>query len=336
MKENSQKLLPVIRQSYAATYMKQENVVPAVALRVRYRALQMLQPILNKYLTKEGLLLPEDVPLKERSVVIDLSTITTPNNYKRAKESGEELISFKYQYSDVRYKWRIINVFESVGQAAADNGRFVNVVFTNSFLHVLAQKGGWISFYDADIICSLNSVYSMRIYEMISRRDEGGPLIVPFETFKEYLGLTHKDSYTGKYGANNFDKKVMRVAMNELKNKAPYAFNFCRYKDDSGQWCYSLSVSHIAKNEKTEEYHNALGKKVSVGIVMPQVKAILTAKEFYAFTNTEIQNNAALLLDFEKNSGRNLLQVLMDKYPEAITKENPKAWIIGTLKNLSE
>lgn len=327
--------MPVIRQSYAATYMKQSGTVHAVALKIKYRALQALQPVINQYICDGQCILPEDIPSKERTVVVDLADITTPNNYKWAMGVGKEMMDINFSYSDKAFIWKLVKPIESIGQWKKDNGRFLEVEFSNRFLHVLTMEGGWTSFYNANIICGLRSKYSMRIYEMISRRDADRPLFITFDDFKEYLGLQSKSTFNGSHGAVSFDEKVIAVAREELKNKSPYYFDAKRFKDESGHWCYALTVHHLPKNEPEEQYQKELANQITFGY-NKEAMAMLKDPAMYGFTDKELKPHRDLLLRFEKETGRDLVEILEDKWNKATVFDNPKGYIINTLKDIME
>lgn len=335
MERNSPRQMPVIRQSYAATYMKQSGTVHAVALKIKYRALQALQPVINQYICDGQCILPEDIPSKERTVVVDLADITTPNNYKRARGVGEEMAKTSFTFSDEHYRWQQVNLIARIGQWREDNGRYLEIVFTNEFLQVLTQKGGWISFYNANVICGLNSTYSMRIYEMISRRGSDNPLFITFDDFKEYLGLQEKSTFDGKQGPINFDNKVLGVARDELKEKTPYSFDSTRFKDESGRWCYVLNVRHYPKNEPESQYEKELAGQITFGY-NKKAMAILKDPTMYGFTDKELKPHRDLLLRFEKETGRDLVEILEDRWNKATVFDNPKGYIINTLKDIME
>ena len=334
-KNTTPKDLSTIRQSYAATFMRQDRTLSLISMKVKYRMLQVIQPLFAGMRVGDDGEIP-NIPEKDRRVLIDLSKITTPNHYSYVEEAVKSLYAANFHYSDERYKWRDVRLLESKGETRSEDGRFYEVVVSQAFLKVLAQRGGWVAFYDAELVCGLSSSYSMRMYEMVARRKENNPIIVPYELFRSYFGLENKKGYTGLQGMVNFDQRVVKTAKRELDEKSPYSFNYKRLKDENGEWKCIIVPMYIKRNDTEENVGHELAKRIALGVDMPKVKKLLLSKEFYAFTKEEMNAHNDIWLSFESKTGQRLLDTLLVKYPTAATKDNPKGWIINTLKRMME
>lgn len=329
------KELSTIRQSYAATFMRQDRTLSLISMKVKYRMLQVIQPLFANMKVGDDGEIP-NIAEKDRTVLIDLSKITTPNHYSYVEEAVKTLYSANFRYSDEKYKWRDVRLLESKGETRSKDGRYYEVVVSQAFLKVLAQRGGWVAFYDAELVCRLSSSYSMRLYEMVARRKEGAALVIPYDLFRSYLGLEGKKSYAGLQGMAQFDRRVIRTAKAELDEKSPYSFTYKRVKDEDGEWKCFVVPTYIRENDTEANVEHELAKQVSIGLDMPKVKKLLTSKEFYGFSREEVKANNDVWMNFEKQSGQRLLDTLLTKYPVAATKDNPKGWIIATLRRMME
>lgn len=336
-----------IRQPFAVTMMRPEKgiytetdkkgnviarqrTVNTIDMKLRYRALQSIQHVY------EGIRISDETGQEhifseeELTARVDMSQITDKDHYKNVEHSANKMADIGFIVPDKDKSFYRINMLASTWRNKGS--RYIEMKFTPDFVRCLASTWGWVSFYDADVICSLKSVSSMKMYELVARRDKTGkPIIVTYDELKDVL--LQGAGYDNKYGPNDLDRYVLRKAKDELDEKSPYSFDFRREKDND-EWVYYIQPYHIARNEPKELKEQSLQRQISLGLQYPAAKKILLSSDFYAFTQAEIKNNHELLVSFSDKTGIGLASFLIDKYDVASTKENPKAWIVGTMKQL--
>lgn len=302
-------------------------------LRIKYRALEAMQKHFK------GVKVGEDMSdyfgsltQEECTVRLDVSQFAARNHYDEIRKAADELADMSFRIIGEKGKYVVINLIQ-IAEVVPEAKQF-SLTFTVPFLRLMAASGGWVSFYNADIICSLSSVGAMRIYEMISRRNKAqGPFSLSFTDFKQCLGLMFR--YNNAKGSNNFDTKVLKPAQRELSEKAPYTFEYRKYRrEEDGEWMYEI----YTVRSKNEQYKNEAVKedlrKLSFRFAFPEAYLALTDKNTYGFTDKEIESNGVVLFDFEKKSGLDLFDVVTRKYDLAKTKGNPKGYIISCLKRM--
>jgi hypothetical protein len=140
-----------------------------------------------------------------------------------------------------------------------------------------------------------NSVYTMRFYELLSRQTT---LEHTFEEIKEWFGL--KDKYQGKDGIKDFRKYVIDPAQQELKNKAPFYFEYAPIKQKGSRKINAFKFHVVHKPELQEQIDHTKAKMQvsSRYYITDQERAYLM--ENFGFTEDGIRANLDLLKEYVK------------------------------------
>lgn len=140
-----------------------------------------------------------------------------------------------------------------------------------------------------------NSVYTMRFYELLSRQTT---LEHTFEEIKEWFGL--KDKYQGKDGIKDFRKYVIDPAQQELKNKAPFYFEYAPIKQKGSRKINAFKFHVVHKPELQEQIDHTKAKMQvsSRYYITDQERAYLM--ENFGFTEDGIRSNLDLLKEYVK------------------------------------
>lgn len=310
--------------------IRRERSVNPIDMKLRYRALQSIQHIF------EGLRLQGqqngdfyEIPNDKLVARIDISALVNKDHYADVDESARKLCKLGFEYPDKKYALNYVVVFQSAKREKGS--KFLQLTFSSEFIKCLYSHWGWTSFFDADVICSLKNVASMKMYELIARRDSSA-IIMDYTELKSILQQSAKDS--NKTTPFDFDRYTLEKAKEELDKKAPYSFEYSRKKDENKNWVYIIKPVHLIRNEQNTAHRKDVARQVELGLEYPLAKKILKSQDFYGFTAKEIKNNNELFLQFTEKTNLSLAKVLIEKYGEAATKDNPKGWIIGTLKKL--
>ncbi len=98
----------------------------------------------------------------------------------------------------------------------------VELCFNPELKSYLLQLKNKFTQYELQNILNLKSFYSIRIYELLKQYEKIGERLLNLDELKKILGID-KNKYN-KY--NNFKKKVLLTAQNELEQKTDLAFEF--------------------------------------------------------------------------------------------------------------
>lgn len=140
-----------------------------------------------------------------------------------------------------------------------------------------------------------SSVYTMRFYELLSRQTT---LEHTFEELKEWFGL--KDKYQGKDGIKDFRKKVIEPAQQELKDKAPFYFEYAPIKKDGSRKINAFKFHVVHKPELQEQIDHTKAKmQVSVRNFISREEKMYLMENF-GFTEDGLRANNELFEEYVK------------------------------------
>lgn len=140
-----------------------------------------------------------------------------------------------------------------------------------------------------------SSVYTMRFYELLSRQTT---LEHTFEELKEWFGLN--DKYQGKDGYKDFRKKVIEPAQQELKEKAPFYFEYAPIKQNGSRKLNAFRFHVIHKPELQEQIdHTEAKMQVSVRNFISREEKMYLMENF-GFTEDGLRANNDLFEEYVK------------------------------------
>lgn len=204
------------------------------------------------------------------------------------------------------------------------------------------MRRGWVSFrlpglifralldfskgfsrYDISVALSLQSVYSMRLYELICR-NKSDVYTYSVDFLREMFGLE------GQYRNNaDFIRRVIEPARQELDARAPVSFTYEVKR--SGRKIVALELTRVRfKNRSAVTDKKHLISEVGLFWDFSSEERALLHDE--GFTDREIRNNIELLKLVKKHVG--LAQTLAELRGPARKAQNPKGYIIGAMKNI--
>jgi len=328
-----------IRQSSEMTLARYSSsdasvIQPRLGLvenRIKYRIIERLQAMF------EGIPLDGSIPVDESHycqtvISIPISEILTDGskNYGMVREASRRLFTHIFSYEEENYEWVDFVMLSRVGKRRKGDGD-IELTITPDFIRCLAMQGGWQTFYDVEVMCSLNSTYAMRLYELVSRRSGGDhPLSMRMEDLKKMFGLE------GKYAdPHNFDRKVMDIAKRELDSKAPYTFDYRRERDRQGEWTYRIHPLYQPQFNRFDTEGRSLRRRVALSFCLPKdIRDYLMDRDSFGFTAKEIRNNLDTFLEFMRIKGINQRKTLSLLQENSVRKDNPKGWLIGALRSM--
>lgn len=179
--------------------------------------------------------------------------------------------------------------------------------------------------YELKTAMEFESVYSMRFYELFSNQTK--PINYSIERLKEMFQIVDKYKLTA-----DFIRYVVEPAKKELDKKSPFTFIYTPLK--SGRKITSIQFIPIyqASKEDKDIKSKELNKQISTRFYLePTDRAYLMGQ--YEFTEIEIKNNFLLFEQLYKELEKGeLIDKLVDLRRVALEKDNPKAYVISSLK----
>lgn len=244
-------------------------------------------------------------------------------NYKRVKEAFFSLNEKKFIYQDENIEEIIRLVEMPKAHKRGEIEYTLNPKIVDCFLNF--NKG--YTKYQLSISLSLNSVYSMRLYELVSNQQN--PITFKIDTLKEMFCLSTKYKYN-----KDFINKVIIAAQTELNEKSPWTFNFDIIKKgkrfDAIRFIPIYQPQHEDDNIK---YTNAK-RQVSLMWIITDKELRDYLKNTCSFTDRELKNNAALLERAAQMYGEAILDKIREIQGRARTAKNPKGYIINAIKQI--
>lgn len=172
--------------------------------------------------------------------------------------------------------------------------------------------------YQLATAMNFSSVYSMRLYELISGQIY--PLTYKVADLKVMLGIDGK--YPRLY---DLKKWVLNVAQKELDETADYGFKYTikGTKNATIMFApYPISRGDHAERER-------LKRQLSVRRLVP--KEVLDYLKMWGFTEREIKTHAEVLREVCSKMADPMLTIA-EVCAKSRAKENPKGWVINALK----
>jgi len=172
----------------------------------------------------------------------DFIGIKSTGNYTRTKQITKKLrektllIKDNIKKTELQIGWlSSIEYFKGQG--------FVELEFSPKLKPYLLDLKKFFTKYQIQNIAKLDSLYSIRVYELLKQYEKIGNRTFKIKNLKETLGII--DKYR-KY--NDFKKKVIITAQKELKKKADIYFKFNEIK--TGRKITSIEFLIYRKKEK--------------------------------------------------------------------------------------
>lgn len=168
--------------------------------------------------------------------------------------------------------------------------------------------------YQLSVAMSLRSVYSMRLYEIVSGQKK--PLYYKVDDLKGMLGISNK--YPRLY---DLKKWVLEVAKQELDAVGDYSFD---YVVKGG--VITFLPYPLRRGDRGE--FSRLKRDIRTNWVLPQ--EVIDYLKVKGFTDKEIKANLEL---FQRaNNELDIMIVLAELFGKSRTKSNPKGYVINGIK----
>lgn len=208
-------------QSYTLTTSRYKFT--AYEKRILYRIVEYAQDEIKGIMIRDNLhkinhtLLGREITMP----VADILKDERDENYTIAKKAFSSL-SDKYIIIDNDDIWQKTHIISNP-KIMKKTGMVTFSVFNEIWDGMLNFSKGYRK-YELVTAMQFNSVYSMRMYELMSGQKR--PLEFTFEKLREMLCLNDKYKLVG-----HFKSRVLDIAKKELDESSPYSFNYIEVKE---------------------------------------------------------------------------------------------------------
>jgi len=317
-----------VLQSYILTTAKYDYSV--YEKRILYRIIEILQFLI------EGKKLNEKYSIQittqnDYDFQIPLSSILVnekDENYTRIKNAFKSLQKKIIEYEDNK-TWLSLNLIERPEITKNGGNSYASFRVSPMIAECFMDFSKGFRKYELKVAMEFESEYSMRFYELLSNKKT--PINYSIENLKEIFGLGNKYKLTA-----NFINKVIVPAKKELDSRSPYTFHYETIK--TGRKITSIHFVPIYQPQFEDENlkKQKLNKQMSNKWFIPKNIYDFLIHNFN-FTDKELNNNLNLFENLYNNmSEEALLDFLVDIRFFASNADNPKGFIIGSLKKKAE
>lgn len=308
-----------IIQSYILTTAKYD--FSAYEKRILYRLIEINQHLLEGQKLNSKIRIDENL-YGDKTYTLPISLFLKDekdDNYREVKKALERLKKKEITYEDDEI-WASLSIIANPKiKKYSDTVTFVvDGMINNAFLNF--SKG--YKKYELKTAMKFESVYSMRLYEIISGQKQ--PITYTIEALKSMFGIS--DKYKN---VNDFKKRIIDTAKKELDKCSPYTFDYKFNKQGRAFYSVTLCPKFQPQFRDEElEKHN-LQKQVSLSWDLPR-NVVDYLKHNFEFTTDGIKNNIDL---FKKaHSEIDLIQFLASIKGKVRESNNPQGYVIGSLR----
>lgn len=240
-------------------------------------------------------------------------------NHSRVKQALRRLNDKRFEYEDDKV-WKPIRLIEM--PRINKYGECVEFKIHLEIFETILNFSKGFRRYELKTVMQFESVYAMRFYELFSEKKT--PITYSIENLKIMFKLE------GKYKqVNDFMKRVVIPAKEELDKRSPYSFEYTPEKTGRKITHIKFYPVYVPENRDSEIEEKKLKKQVSpYWDISPMTIQYL--KQNYLFESKEISSNIDLFKIAEKKL--DLILFLSDIKAAAQEKTNPKGYAINAIK----
>lgn len=242
-------------------------------------------------------------------------------NYARIKDALLSLKnkSFEYEDDDI---WQSISIiaFPNIKKRASTVSFTIHPKIWDCMLDF--SKG--FRKYELKTAMSFESVYSMRLYEMLS--GQTNPISYTIDYLKDRFQIA------GKYKqVNDFLRYVIEPAKKELDKKSPYSFEYKINKTGRKYTSMTFFPIYQAENRDEDLETKNLQKQISPSSYLDRnVREYL--KTQFGFSDMELKQNIDLLRKAQSEINSFIYWMSEIKPKANRAKKSPQAYLIGSIK----
>lgn len=247
------------------------------------------------------------------------------NNHLKVKEAIKSLATKTIEYKTKREGVEIERICQIVLNPEIDivNGNITFFV-CKDLINVFFDFSRGYRKVDLIPLMKLKSIYSMRLFCLVSNNKTAVRHTI--ENIRTILKI--KDKYPRNKDLIRF---VFDKAKKELDKVSPHSFKIITETKNRTIKYITIVPIYIEENEISGLKEIRERNKLSVFSMLPAVD-IKYLRENFLFTDTEIKNNAEIILEFIKNN--DLREFTANNFRNIMNAKNPKGYLIGSIKKL--
>lgn len=245
------------------------------------------------------------------------------NLNSRIVKSLKNLMSKVIEYEDKQMKEiRLFHLLTDVSYNTKTH--IVNFRVSNEMAKVYMSFSQGFSRYQLAVAMSLRSYYALRFYMLFANQEK--PIDYGYED-KLRVMFNLKDKYKN---INDFTKKILLTAQQELDEKSPVTFEFIPYKE--GKKIKGWKFIPIKQPEKENFYLKNLEITQDVSLRWDLSRETLAyLKNAFFFEDKEINQHRELFKRAEQEFDLLIVLARIKRYAEG--KPNPKGYVITSIQN---
>lgn len=305
-------------QSYIITTAKYKFTV--TEKRIMYRIVEAGQDLIDGRKLRGRITVQPNL-LNDREITMSYSDVLEDsNNIGAVRKALLDLTRKLVVWGDAK-EGGAYNLIERVQWSEA-RGLFGFRVAAPIWEAMMLQYEKGFRKYQLETAMNFSSVYSMRLYELISGQIY--PLTYKVADLKVMLGIEGK--YPRLY---DLKKWVLNVAQKELDETADYGFKY-QIKGTKNA-TIMFAPYPISRGDRAER--ERLKRQISISKLVP--KEVVEYLKTWGFTEREIKTHAEVFRDVCRELSDPML-ILAEVCAKSRTKENPKGWVINALRGKLE
>lgn len=254
----------------------------------------------------------------------DLMTDEDKNNKinTRIKDSLKNLMEKVIEYYDKEnHTWELFHLIERVKYETKTH--IVSFRVSNEMAKIYMSFSQGFSRYQLAVAMNLRSYYALRFYMLFANQKK--PIDYGYDKLRTMFNL--KDKYKN---INDFTKKILLTAQQELDEKSPVTFKFVPYKE--GKKIVGFTFVPVRQPEKENFYLKNLEITQDVSLRWDLSRETLAyLKNAFFFEDKEINQHRELFKRAEQEFDLLIVLARIKRYAEG--KPNPKGYVITSIQN---
>lgn len=253
----------MVIQSYLMTTSKFKFSI--YEKRVLGRLIQLMQPMLEGQKLKDKVIVNRDL-WDDYQFTMPISLLATDTHQTRFKDAIRALNEKSFEHIDEEGNWKIIRLIE---MPVITKRGIVNFRLSNELVGVFLDFSKGYSKYNSEVSLNLKSIYSMRLYELISNQKK--PITFKIETLREMFKLGDKYKLIG-----SFIQKIIDPSKKELDGFANWSFDYKPIKRGRKYEYIEFSPIHYTDRESPQVQQAEVLRQVNLSWDIPtQVRKFL-------------------------------------------------------------
>lgn len=248
------------------------------------------------------------------------------SNYAIVKKSAKAMVAKAIEYTDAEGTYKVISPIISVEMPRYSSTMKVEV-HREMWNAILDYRQGWRKF-DINAALSLKSVYSIKLYELISLHTN--ELKYSVDDLKDFFGV--KEKYKNTF---DFIRRVLDPVKKELDESSPWTFDYEIYRAGNSKKSKIIGFSikpHANGNRAIEAERKELTRQIHLSSFVPDYQVRRYLLDSIGYTREELCGKEFKeLLAIACMVIPDIIDVLALLKAKSRDKNNPKGWIRNAL-----